>query len=55
MRQLSARDQMTQKLITIGYRMAFNNDQSPCKTSNSKYDKVDTIYKYICRKHLDVL
>ena len=29
MRQLSTRDQMTQKVKTIGHRMAFNNEQSP--------------------------
>ena len=29
MRQLSTRDQMTQKLTTIGHHTAFNNEQSP--------------------------
>ena len=29
MRQLSTRDKMKQKLITIGHRTAFNNEQSP--------------------------
>ena len=29
MRQLFTRDQITQKLTTIGHRTAFNNDQNP--------------------------
>ena len=29
MRQLSTRDQMTQKLTIIGHRTALNNEQSP--------------------------
>ena len=29
MRQLSTRNQMTQKLITIGHHAIFNNEQSP--------------------------
>ena len=36
MRQLSTRDQMVQKLTTIGHRTAFNNEQSPHRTVSCK-------------------
>ena len=36
MRQLSTRDQMQQKLTTIGHRTAFNNEQSPYRIVSYK-------------------
>ena len=58
MRQLSTRDQMTQKLTAICHRTAFKNEQSPyrivsckrprndkCKTIQSKQSEV-LLYKH---------
>ena len=36
MRQLSTTDQMTQKLTEVGYRTAFNNEQSPYRIVSYK-------------------
>ena len=41
MKQLSTRDQMTQKLTTIGHRTAFNNEQSPYRIVSYKRPRND--------------
>ena len=41
MRQLSTRDQMTQKLTTIGHRTTFNNEQSPYRIVRYKRPRND--------------
>ena len=42
-RQLSTREQMTQKLITIGHRTAFNNEQSPHNLVSYKGSRNDKV------------
>ena len=41
MRQLSTRDQMTQKLTTISHRTAFNNKQRPYRIISYKRSRND--------------
>ena len=60
MRQLSTRDQMTQKLATtcIGHLIAFNNEQSPYlivsykrpQTYNGKTFKQENLQPNLCTK-----
>ena len=41
MRQLFTRDQMTQKLTTIGHCMAFNNEPTPYRIVSYKMPRND--------------
>ena len=43
MRQLSTRDQMTQKFTTIGHRTAFNSEQCPYHIVSYKRNRNDII------------
>ena len=51
MRQLYTRDQMTQKLTTIGHRTALNNEQSPhhivsYNSMNNTHSQIYLIYLF---------
>ena len=48
MRQLSTRDQMTQKLTTIGHRTTFNNEESPYCIVSYKRQMLLVAVCYIC-------
>ena len=46
MRQLSTRDQMTQKLKTIGHRTAFNNERCPYRIVSYKRPRNDNLKQF---------
>ena len=46
MRQLFTRDQMTQKLTTIGHRTAFNNEKNPYCTVSYKRPQNDNVKQF---------
>ena len=46
MRQLSTRDEMTQKLTTIGHHTAFNNEQIPYRTVSYKRPRNDNVKQF---------